>query len=87
MIDTLLTNILHIVIALDVFGAIALFILGAKQRQTRSNNVLDTPIRSTSNKPIWKSLPYFSSIRFSRIPHQDMKRLQTVLRSFEEGLQ
>lgn len=86
MIDTLLTNVLHIVIALDIFGAIALFILGAKQRQTRSSKVLDAPIRSTSNKPVWKSLPYFSSIRFSRIPHQDMKRLQTVLRSFEEGL-
>ena len=87
MMDTLLTNILHVVIALDIFGAIALFILGAKQRQTRGNNVLDAPIRSTSNKTIWKSVPYFSSIRFSRIPHQDMKRLQTVLRSFEEGLQ
>ena len=86
MIDTLLTNVLHIVIALDIFGAITLLILGAKKRQTRSDNALDAPTRSTSNKPIWKSLPYFPSIHFSRIPHQDMKRLHTVLRSFEEEL-
>ena len=86
MIDTLLTNVLHIVVALDIFGAITLLILGAKNRQTRSNNALDVPTGSTSNKPIWKSIPYFSSIRFSRTPRQDMKRLQTVLRSFEEGL-
>lgn len=86
MIDTLLTNVLHIVIALDIFGAITLLILGAKKRQTRSDNALDAPTRSTSNKPIWKSLPYFSSIRFSRTPHQDMERLQNVLRSFQEGL-
>ena len=86
MIDTLLTNVLHIVIALDIFGAITLLILGAKKRQTRSDNALDTPTRSTSNKPIWKSLPYFSSLRFYRTPHQDMERLQNVLRSFQEGL-
>ena len=86
MIDTLLTNILHIIIALDILGAIALFILGAKRHQTRSENALDIPTLSTSNKPFWKSLPSFSSMRFSRIPPQDMKRLHTVLRSFEEGL-
>ena len=86
MIDTLLTNVLHIVIALDIFGAIALFILGAKRRQTRSENALDIPTHSSSNKPFWKSLPSFSSMRFSRISPQDMKRLHAVLRSFEEGL-
>ena len=86
MIDTLLTNVLHIVIALDILGAIAMFILGAKRRQTLSKNALEIPTRSTSNKPFWKSLPPFSSVRFSRIPPQDMKRLHTVLRSFEEGL-
>lgn len=86
MIDTLLTNVLHIVIALDILGAIALFILGAKRRQTLSKNALEIPTRSTSTKPFWKSLPPFSSVRFSRIPPQDMKRLHTVLRSFEEGL-
>jgi hypothetical protein len=86
MIDTLLTNVLHIVIALDILGAIALFILGAKRRQTLSKNALEIPTPSTSNKPFWKSLPPFSSVRFSRIPPQDMKRLHTVLRSFEEGL-
>ena len=86
MIDTLLTNVLHIVIALDIFGAIALFILGAKRRQTRSENALDIPTRTSSNKPLWKSLPSFSFMRFSRIPPQDMKRLQNVLRSFQEGL-
>jgi len=86
MIDTLLTNILHIIIALDIFGAIALFILGAKRSKTHSENALDVPTHSTSNKPFWKSLPSFSSVRFSRIPPQDIKRLHTVLRSFEEGL-
>tara|TARA_B100001989_G_C24311935_1_gene350901 strand:- start:105 stop:368 length:264 start_codon:yes stop_codon:yes gene_type:complete len=87
MIDTLLTNVLHIIIALDIFGAIALFILGAKRRQTRSENALDFPTQSTSNKPFWKSLPSFSYVRLSRIPPQDIKRLHKVLRSFEEGLQ
>ena len=87
MIDTLLTNVLHIIIALDIFGAIALFILGTKRRQTRSENALDFPAHSTSNKPFWKSLPSFSSVRLSRMPPQDIKRLHEVLRSFEEGLQ
>ncbi len=86
MIDTLLTNVLHIVIALDIFGAVALFILSAKRRQTRSENALDVPTRSSSNKPFWKSLTPFSFMRFSHIPPQDIKRLHTVLRSFEEGL-
>lgn len=86
MIDTLLTNVLHIVIALDIFGAVALFILGAKRRQTRSENGLDVPTLFSSNKPFWKSLTSFSFMRYSHIPPQDMKRLHTVLRSFEEGL-
>ena len=86
MIDTLLTNVLHIVIALDIFGAIALFILSAKRRQTRSENALDIPTHSSSNKPFWKSSPPFLSCAFPAYRPQDMKRLHTVLRSFEEGL-
>ena len=44
MIDTLLTNVLHIVIALDICGAIALIVLGAKRHKARSETTSHFPL-------------------------------------------
>jgi len=83
MVDTLLTYLLHIFIGLDVLGALALFILGAKRRSARrlanSSETSCVPVHSTG---------FFASLRgrFSSVPAREMDRLRSVLYSFEEGL-
>ena len=84
--DTLLTNVLQIVIALDICGAIALIVLGAKRHKARSETTSHFPPAQVAPQPFWKSLFPFSSPRISHVPAQDMKRLHTVLHSFEEDL-
>ena len=86
MIDTLLTNVLHIVIALDICGAIALVVLGAKRHKARGDITSHLPPAQEAPQPFWKSHFPFSSPRISHLPAQDMKRLHTVLHSFEEDL-
>ena len=86
MIDTLLTNVLHLVIALDICGAIALIVLGAKRHKARSETTSHLPPTQVAPQPFLKSLVPFSCSRIFHVPAQDMKRLHTVLHSFEEDL-
>jgi hypothetical protein len=86
MIDTLLTNVLYIVIALDICGAIALIVLGAKRHKARSETTSHLLPAQLAPQPFWKSLFPFSSPRITHVPAKEMKRLHTVLYSFEEDL-
>jgi hypothetical protein len=84
MFDHFLTFVLQIVIAIDVLGAIAYFVLGAlkgRSRKTSDPVVLElAPPRPS----LWQRL--FCRPRPALATEGDLTRLRRVLYSFQEGL-
>ena len=81
MFDHFLTNLLQIVIVIDVLGAIAYFALGALRKQKRGA----TPIE-IKGPSLWQRL--FAGQQPQTVPatDRDFARLQRVLYGFQNGL-
>ena len=81
MLDHFLTNLLQIVIVVDLLGAMAYFALGAHRKQKRGA----TPI-VIKGPSLWQRL--FARQKPQTVPatDKDFARLQRVLYGFQEGL-
>ena len=90
MFDQFLTNLLQVVIVIDLIGAIAYFALGALRRKQRSNETATAeqsaqPLAlELDDRPFWKKLIPGRRMAFAR--SQDIDKLRQVLYSFQDGL-
>ena len=82
MMDQFLTTILQVVIAIDIIGAIAYFVLGGlKSKDGEKNMALEAPTAS-----FWSRLLRRRQKAPVLATESDFDKLHRVLYSYEEGL-
>ena len=82
MMDQFLTTILQVVIAIDIIGAIAYFVLGGfKSKDGEKNIALEPPTAS-----FWSRFLRRRQKALVPATESDFDKLRRVLYSYEEGL-